>query len=267
MTAVNGQAANAGVQVTLASGALLTLNADGSYTYDPNGQFESLNAGDSTADSFTYEVSDGHGGSDTATVNLTITGVTDGAGNTPPVAVDDSYSVHAGEVLNVNAALGLLANDSDADGDPLSVLAVAAPANGTLNIATDGSFEYTPNAGFVGSEVLTYTISDGTTTTSAEVTIAVENQAPVAALSAEVTSGRAPLSVGFSAAQSSDPDGDLLSFEWDFGDGTTATSSGPAATHVYDSAGRYTAAVTVSDGSLSDSAAIEISVLRPRRRR
>jgi VCBS repeat-containing protein len=74
--AVNGAAANVGVQITLTSGALLTVNADGSYDYDPNGQFESLAAGESATDSFSYEVSDGVA-SATASVEITITGVDD----------------------------------------------------------------------------------------------------------------------------------------------------------------------------------------------
>ncbi|HNP52331.1 MAG TPA: PKD domain-containing protein, partial [Nitrosomonas nitrosa] len=72
--------------------------------------------------------------------------------NTPPVAVDDNYAVHANETLIVSAAGGLLANDTDADGDALSVVSFAAPSNGTLNVAADGSFTYNPNTGFVGSE-------------------------------------------------------------------------------------------------------------------
>ncbi|MFB1031869.1 MAG: Ig-like domain-containing protein, partial [Thauera sp.] len=75
----------------------------------------------------------------------------------------------------MGAAAGLLANDTDADGDALQVLSFEAPANGSLNVVTDGSFTYTPNAGFVGTEVLTYTVSDGITTVSGEFTINVES--------------------------------------------------------------------------------------------
>ncbi len=75
VTAVNGNAGHVGSQITLPSGALLTLNANGTFSYDPNGQFEALNDGQSGSDSFTYTVSDGNSGSDTATVNVTINGV------------------------------------------------------------------------------------------------------------------------------------------------------------------------------------------------
>ncbi|GAA0650730.1 beta strand repeat-containing protein [Brevundimonas lenta] len=71
VSAVNGSAANVGTQITLASGALLTLNANGTYSYDPNGVFTHLPAGASDTDTFTYALLDGN----TATVTLTITGV------------------------------------------------------------------------------------------------------------------------------------------------------------------------------------------------
>ncbi|NES70458.1 MAG: hypothetical protein F6K24_37205 [Okeania sp. SIO2D1] len=82
VTEVNGNAADVDSQITLPSGALLTLNSDGTFDYDPNGQFESLNNGETDSDSFTYTIDDGNGGTDTATVNVTIDGVTD---NTPPL--------------------------------------------------------------------------------------------------------------------------------------------------------------------------------------
>ena len=71
---VNGVGGNVGNQITLTSGALVTVNADGSYAYNSNGAFASLANGVTAPDSFTYQVSDGKGGSATATVNLTITG-------------------------------------------------------------------------------------------------------------------------------------------------------------------------------------------------
>ena len=74
VTAVNDNAADVGNQITLASGALLTLNSDGTFTYDPD-EFESLNDddnGDTAMDSFTYTIGDGNGALDTATVTITI---------------------------------------------------------------------------------------------------------------------------------------------------------------------------------------------------
>ncbi|MCB1824533.1 MAG: DUF3466 family protein [Candidatus Competibacteraceae bacterium] len=88
------------------------------------------------------------------------------------------------------------------------------------------------------------------------------NQPPVAVAVADVTSGKAPLTVSFSAAGSSDPDGDALSFAWDFGDGTTG--SGVAPTHTYTNPGTYTAVMTVTDGSLTDTATVDIKVRKGR---
>jgi VCBS repeat-containing protein len=77
VSAVEGRSANVGSQITLASGALLTVAADGGYSYDPNGRFGSLAVGESTTDSFTYSVSDGHGGGDSASDTVTVTPVDD----------------------------------------------------------------------------------------------------------------------------------------------------------------------------------------------
>ena len=82
-TAVNGA-------VTLASGALLNMDADGTFTYDANGQFESLASGDSNTDNFAYEASDGNGGTDTAT---TTTIIIDGVNDPPVITSSSSASV------------------------------------------------------------------------------------------------------------------------------------------------------------------------------
>jgi VCBS repeat-containing protein len=75
VTAVNGQTTNGGGAIALSSGATLALNADGAFTYDPNGAFESLNTGATATDTFSYTIADGNGG--TATVTMTVDGVTD----------------------------------------------------------------------------------------------------------------------------------------------------------------------------------------------
>lgn len=84
ITEVEGQPVVFGQPLVLASGALLTMNADGTYLYDPNGKFESLNNGESAQDVFTYTVADGNGGFATASVTIDIAGVSDAVVPPPP---------------------------------------------------------------------------------------------------------------------------------------------------------------------------------------
>lgn len=122
----------------------------GNYLYTPLASF-------SGTDTFSYTVSDGNGGAATGSVIVTVTGT---PVNHPPVAGNDSYSTSINTALNV-VAPGLLANDSDPDGNALNVIANSPSANGTIIVGADGSFSYTPNSGFTGSDSFTYTISDG----------------------------------------------------------------------------------------------------------
>ncbi|WP_321504556.1 Ig-like domain-containing protein [Breoghania sp.] len=106
ITEINGSAFTPGSQVTLASGALLTVNADGSYDYDPNGAFEHLNDGEHGVDSFTYKVIDAQGREASASAEVTVDGVTDNDApvansevldfTMPPSAPDASWSEYNG---------------------------------------------------------------------------------------------------------------------------------------------------------------------------
>ena len=86
---VENGAATIGAPVVLTSGALVTLNADGTFDYDPNGQFDSLGVGESTTNSFSYTVADGSGATDTATVTVTINGVNDAPAGSPTAVLSD----------------------------------------------------------------------------------------------------------------------------------------------------------------------------------
>jgi VCBS repeat-containing protein len=140
----------------------LELNADGTFTYTPELNFNGT-------DSFTYMANDGQADSAPATVTINVTPVNDG-----PTAVADSYTTPVETALTVVQASGLLANDTDVDGNPLTATVETQPSNGTLTLEADGSFTYTPNAGFSGADTFTYRANDGTVDSDpATVTITV----------------------------------------------------------------------------------------------
>lgn len=89
-----------------------------------------------------------------------------------PVAADDAYTVDAGKTLTV-AAPGVLANDSDPDGDAITAALETGPAHGTLALGQDGSFTYTPTSGYSGTDVFTYAATDGQLSSTATVSITV----------------------------------------------------------------------------------------------
>jgi outer membrane lipoprotein-sorting protein len=157
---------------TPALNGVAVSNGDGSVTYTPNADFNG-------ADSFTYTIHDDAGRiSNEATVALTVNAVNDA-----PVAGDDAYNTTPDTVLNV-VAPGLLANDTDVDGGALTAVLSTDPGNGSVVLNTNGSFNYTPNSGFTGTDSFTYTASDGVlSSATATVTItvgAIVNQPPVA---------------------------------------------------------------------------------------
>ncbi|WP_419194997.1 cadherin domain-containing protein, partial [Novipirellula herctigrandis] len=131
---VEGNAANVGTQFALASGALLTVNADGSYEYDPNGQFESLASGNSTTDSFSYTVRDRSGATDTATVTVTINGVNDS-----PVITSDGGAATAAlnAAENSTAVTTITSTDVDLPAQTLTY-SIVGGADATL-FTIDGS--------------------------------------------------------------------------------------------------------------------------------
>jgi len=128
--------------------------------------------------------------------------------NKPPVAQDDSATV---EMNSTDNAINVLANDSDPDGDTLSVTAVSMPAHGSAAASATGVV-YTPAADYVGADSFTYTISDGrggNATATVHITVVTPNHAPTAGpLSVRVLKGS---SIDIPVLQvASDPDGDPL---------------------------------------------------------
>ena len=134
---------------------------------------------------------------------------------TPPVAGNASYNVSKNNPLVV-AAPGLLAYDSDAASGPLTIALVSAPIDGTVAINPNGSFTYTPNTGFVGTDAFTYQANDGIANSNvATVNLTVSNTAPVAVDDGPyVVHKNVPLTVNAASgvlSNATDANGDTLS--------------------------------------------------------
>ncbi|QDC09586.1 tandem-95 repeat protein [Oceanicola sp. D3] len=222
-----------------ADNGTVTVNADGTITYEPNANFNGT-------DTITYEVSDGQGGTDTATVTVTVNPVND-----DPEANDDLAEVDEGESVNIP----VLENDTDVDGDTLTV-SDASAENGSVTINGDGTITYTPDDGFTGEDTITYEVSDGqggTDTATVTVTVNDVNEDPDA--KDDVASGDILNSVTVNVLENdTDADGDTLTIDSitqpaeggtvvDNGDGTvTFTPDGTVD-------GDVTFEYTVSDGN------------------
>jgi len=125
----------------------LTLNADGSFVYTPNDYFNGT-------DSFTYKAKDAVLESELAVVTITVTPVNDW-----PIANDDFYETMTGVLLDV-AAPGVLENDVLLDpNEEVSIQILDAPQHGSLSMNDDGSFTYTPDAGFMGTDTFRYQVN------------------------------------------------------------------------------------------------------------
>ncbi len=139
-------------------GGTVTLNADGSFSYAPKTGFVGN-------DSFTYTATNA-AGSDTATVTVSV--------QTPPVAIDDSYTARKNTVLNISAP-GVLTNDTGFPAPAVTSIVNGSTAQGgTVTLNADGSFSYTPKTDFTGTDSFTYTVTNAAGSDSATVSIAVE---------------------------------------------------------------------------------------------
>ena len=131
------------------------VNLDGSFTYTANTDFLG-------EDSFTYQASDGVATSNTARVTITV----DDGINEAPSATDESFDVESNLRFVILEEQGVLANDTDVEGDTLTAVLVDPPANGILTLDPDGSFAYTPNVNFFGEDSFTYRADDGDLTSN-----------------------------------------------------------------------------------------------------
>ncbi|MEK8049629.1 Ig-like domain-containing protein [Ideonella sp. DXS22W] len=222
----------AGLSIDAATG-VISGTVDGGASADvPGGVYTVL-----------VSASDGRGGSVSQAFTLTV-------GNVGPTATNDSATL----AEDGSASGNVLANDSDADGDALTVdtLPLSGPAHGTLVLNADGSYAYTPNANFSGTDSFSYRVIDadgGTATATVTLQVTPVNDAPTAQAIAD-RSNRTGTAVSFNAAADfADADGDTLSY----GatglppglslDAATGQISGTASTP-----GSYAVTVSASDG-------------------
>ncbi len=240
------------VAVTAPSSGSAIINADArGVSYIPAENF-SGQAG------FTYTIDDGNGGTATASVSVVVS-----ATNELPLAVDDSV----GTAENDAVLISVLDNDSDPDGDPLSVAVVQVPTNGSASAISSGAIRYSPVVGFVGTDTFVYSVTDPSgLSATATVTVSVNNtnDAPIAVNDAAVTNENVAVEINVQA-NDSDPDGDSLSIAI-----LQAPSSG-SATAIASGAIRYTPATdfigtdsfvySVTDSAgLSATATVTVSV-------
>ncbi|HIF9123423.1 TPA: Ig-like domain-containing protein, partial [Photobacterium damselae] len=173
----------------------VTINADGSWEYVPNPEFNG-------EDSFTVVVDDGNGGTDTITVTVNVTPVNDA-----PVGEDVSA-----ETQEETAVTGQL-TATDVDGDNLTFKPGTNPANGQVTVNADGSWEYVPNPDFNGEDSFTVVVDDGnggTDTITVTVNVTPVNDAPVGE---DVTAETQEETTVTGQLTATDVDGDNLTFK------------------------------------------------------
>jgi hypothetical protein len=203
----------------------VTLLPNGSFIYMPNPAFSGV-------DTFTYRANDGSD-SNVATVSITVTSV-----NTAPTARADAFVVNRNQTLNVSAP-GVLQNDTDAEGDPLTAVLQTQVSNGDLSaLNPNGSFVYTPDVGFVGTDTFTYRAFDGLlSSVVTTVVISVENRPPVAiddgyTLSRNLADTLVVPAPGL-LENDVDADGDSLTVVLDSGPGQGALTLNPDGSFIY----------------------------------
>jgi len=242
------------------AGSLIDIG-NNRFTYQPHLNF-------SGSDRFTYTVSDRQGGTASASVIFTVE-APDLPPNQAPVAGDDAYTLLEDQPLSLTVA-DLLANDSDPNGDSLS-LSLGSPAQfGTVTLGNNGTLIYTPQSNFVGSDRFTYILTDGRGgTDTGEVTLGVGavNDRPTALDDLYTLNSHDPFSLDFSAllANDTDPDGDSLSVSsWtqpQYGTLVATGDGGLTYTPPADFAGKDQFSYSVSDGQGgSHSASVSLEV-------
>ena len=211
------------------------------------------------SDRFTYTVGDGSGLTAQAAVEVTVLAVSD-----PPLALDDVAETPE----DTPVTIAVLANDSDGDGDTLTVLEASAPAHGAVRLTDTGAVVYTPEPDYHGPDRFTYTVGDGSRLTAqaaVEVTVLAVNDPPLAVDDAAETPEDTPVTIDV-LGNDSDPDGDLLTVVEVSASahGTAVVADTGAVVYRpepdYHGPDRFT--YVVSDGSgLTAQAAVDVTVL------
>ena len=245
-TDVDGDALTLTAVTTAGSGTVAINGVSVDYTPAANFNGEEV---------ITYTVSDGTL-TDEGTLTITVT-----PENDAPVAVADTATVAEDASLT---SIDVITNDTDVDGDALTLTAVTTAGSGT--VAINGvSVDYTPAANFNGEEVITYTVSDGTLTDEGTLTITVtpENDAPVAVADTATVAEDASLTSIDVITNDTDVDGDALTL-------TAVTTAGSGTVAINGVSVDYTPAAnfngeevityTVSDGTLTDEGTLTITV-------
>ena len=238
----------------------LTLSANGSFTYTPNSGYVG-------SDSFTYRANDGSLSSNLAIVSLTVNVV-----NTAPTAVAESYSTNQNTAL-VIAAPGLLANDTDPQSNPLTAILGNGPTKGALALNANGSFTYTPNSGYVGSDSFTYRANDGSLSSNlatVSLTVNAVNTAPTAVAESYSTNQNTALVIAAPGllANDNDPQSNLLTAVLGTGPtkGSLTLNANGSFTYTPNSgySGSDSFTYRANDGSLnSNFATVSITVVAP----
>ncbi len=180
--------------------------------------------------------------------------------NRPPV-----LNTIGNKTINEGILLQLTISAQDPDGDILTYSATNLPSGANFNASTR-TFSWTPNYTQAGNYQVTFSVSDGSVSVSKTITITVNNvnQPPVAnaGLDQTVSTGT---KITFNGVGSSDPDGSIVSYTWDFGDNTSG--SGVSTTHSYGTAGVYTVTLTVSDNeglTAKDTSVVTVNPAKPK---